>query len=113
MGSAPTARSGLELRTVRHTSLGTGYVVAISPDSKRAVLLHPTSTRVRLWDIEEERELLSAESVSAHATQFDWLEGGRLAAHAGNAAKVFEVGTGKLVGEVSLADPKLCRHGCS
>ena len=44
----------------------------ISPDGRRALMLHAQSTRTRIWDLEEEREELGDETASVHATELAW-----------------------------------------
>lgn len=98
--------SAQELRRFRSTQTQPGYIAAISPDNKRAVLLSGTSNRVRVWDIEEEKELLGGDAFAVQATSLHWLSDGRVAAVFGTQAKVLDVATGKVLAEQTLAEPK-------
>lgn len=74
------ALSGLELRKIPSRRSNVAAVSDISPDGRRALLVTPGSSRIRLYDIETEREVLDEMEIGVHASALLWLADGRMAA---------------------------------
>jgi WD40 repeat protein len=99
--------SGLELRRLDAPSLNHYSVAGFSPDGRRLVLVNQQSTRIRLWDFQEEQEQLSDETTNIHAAELDWLSDGRLVARKDGLVKVLEVPSGRVVGRQDVGASRL------